>query len=155
PPAATHTFPKQPPAVTHAFPKQPPAVTHTFPKQPPAVAQPPQQQLPPPPPLPLPPPPPLSYPPTPREAALPPPPPLPEKLEPPIVTLDDLFRKTRTTPRIYYLPLSEEQVAAKLKGLQVLRLGIKCWSRDGGSGGRMLEPQSVAFIILGVGRAYV
>uniref|UniRef100_A0A5B6Z9E1 Putative apoptotic chromatin condensation inducer in the nucleus-like isoform X1 n=1 Tax=Davidia involucrata TaxID=16924 RepID=A0A5B6Z9E1_DAVIN len=40
--------------------------------------------------------------------------PLPEKVDPPIVTLDDLFRKTRATPRIYYLPLTEEQVAAKL-----------------------------------------
>ncbi|KAI3462037.1 hypothetical protein Pfo_018700 [Paulownia fortunei] len=46
---------------------------------------------------------------------LPPPPPLPEKVDPPIVTLDDLFRKTKATPRIYYLPLSDEQVAAKLK----------------------------------------
>ncbi|XP_019265878.1 PREDICTED: apoptotic chromatin condensation inducer in the nucleus-like isoform X2 [Nicotiana attenuata] len=44
-----------------------------------------------------------------------PPPPLPEKLDPPIVTLDDLFRKTKATPRIYYLPLSDEQVAEKLK----------------------------------------
>ncbi|KAJ6305427.1 hypothetical protein OIU78_020882 [Salix suchowensis] len=65
----------------------------------------------------LPPPPPLSNPPHARERVdLPPPPPLPEKHDPPIVTLDDLFRKTKTTPRIYYLPLSEEQVAAKLAG---------------------------------------
>lgn len=42
-----------------------------------------------------------------------PPPPLPEKVDSPIVTLDDLFRKTRTPPQIYYLPLTEEQVAAK------------------------------------------
>ncbi|OMO56002.1 hypothetical protein CCACVL1_26833 [Corchorus capsularis] len=68
-----------------------------------------RQQLPPPS---LPPPPPLSNPPSVRER-LPPPPPPPEKLDPPIVTLDDLFRKTKATPRIYYLPLSEEQVAAK------------------------------------------
>lgn len=40
--------------------------------------------------------------------------PLPEKIDPPIVTLDDLFRKTISTPRIYYLPLSDEQVASKL-----------------------------------------
>uniref|UniRef100_A0A7N0T8U9 SAP domain-containing protein n=1 Tax=Kalanchoe fedtschenkoi TaxID=63787 RepID=A0A7N0T8U9_KALFE len=46
--------------------------------------------------------------------ALSPPPPLPEKLDPPIVTLDDLFRKTTTFPRIYYLPLSEDQVAEKI-----------------------------------------
>ncbi|XP_022739741.1 apoptotic chromatin condensation inducer in the nucleus [Durio zibethinus] len=69
-----------------------------------------RQQLPPP--SALPPPPPLSNPPPVRER-LPLPPPPPEKLDPPIVTLDDLFRKTRATPRIYYLPLSEEQVAAK------------------------------------------
>ena len=63
----------------------------------------------------LPPPPPLSSPPQARERLpLPPPPPLPEKHDPPIVTLDDLFRKTKATPRIYYLPLSEEQVATKL-----------------------------------------
>ncbi|OMP02499.1 hypothetical protein COLO4_11045 [Corchorus olitorius] len=68
-----------------------------------------RQQLPPPS---LPPPPPLSNPPPVRER-LPPPPPPPEKLDPPIVTLDDLFRKTKATPRIYYLPLSEEQVAVK------------------------------------------
>ncbi|KAG6775441.1 hypothetical protein POTOM_018892 [Populus tomentosa] len=74
-----------------------------------------RQQLPPPPSLPLPPP--LSNPPHVRERVdLPPPPPLPEKHDPPIVTLDDLFRKTKTAPRIYYLPLSEEQVAAKLAG---------------------------------------
>ncbi|XP_024978604.1 apoptotic chromatin condensation inducer in the nucleus-like isoform X2 [Cynara cardunculus var. scolymus] len=87
-------------------------VTPTLPQPTPAAAQPPQQ-LPPPPPLPLPPPPPLSLPPQSREPTLPPPPPL---HEPPIMTLDDLFRKTRATPRIYYLPLSDEQVAAKVKG---------------------------------------
>ncbi|XP_021833832.1 apoptotic chromatin condensation inducer in the nucleus [Prunus avium] len=73
----------------------------------------PRQQLPPPPSLP--PPPPLTAPSSARERLpLPPPPPLPEKLDTPIVTLDDLFRKTKSTPRIYYLPLSEEQVAEKL-----------------------------------------
>ncbi|CAK8534857.1 unnamed protein product [Lathyrus sativus] len=50
----------------------------------------------------------------PTRERLPSPPPLPEKVEPPIVTLDGLFRKTTATPRIYCLPLSEEQVAAKL-----------------------------------------
>ncbi|KAL4376666.1 hypothetical protein GQ457_02G016910 [Hibiscus cannabinus] len=69
-----------------------------------------RQQLPPP--SVLPPPPPLPNPPPVRER-LPLPPPPPEKLDPPIVTLDDLFRKTKATPRIYYLPLSDEQVAAK------------------------------------------
>ncbi|GMI86615.1 hypothetical protein HRI_002330700 [Hibiscus trionum] len=71
-----------------------------------------RQQLPPP--SALPPPPPLSNPPPVRERLpLPPPPPLPEKLDPPIITLDDLFWKTKATPRIYYLPLSDEQVSAK------------------------------------------
>ncbi|GMH24211.1 hypothetical protein Nepgr_026054 [Nepenthes gracilis] len=45
--------------------------------------------------------------------ALPLPPPLAVKLDPPTVTLDDLFRKTKAAPRIYYLPLAEEQVSAK------------------------------------------
>ncbi|KAE8704905.1 hypothetical protein F3Y22_tig00110432pilonHSYRG00020 [Hibiscus syriacus] len=36
-----------------------------------------------------------------------------EGLDSPMVTLDDLFWKTKATPKIYYLPLSEEQVAAK------------------------------------------
>ncbi|XP_072992470.1 uncharacterized protein [Typha latifolia] len=68
----------------------------------------PRQQLPPPP---LPPPPPLSNLPSMREK-LPPPP--PKKAEPPALTLDDLFKKTKASPRIYYLPLSEEQVATKV-----------------------------------------
>ncbi|KAG7619012.1 putative transcription regulator SAP family [Arabidopsis thaliana] len=69
-----------------------------------------------PPPTALPPPPPLAKPPHVVERLpLPPPPPIaPEEQEPPIVTLDDLFKKTKAIPRIYYLPLSEEQVAAKL-----------------------------------------
>merc|ERR1711915_576143 len=77
-----------------------------------------QHSLPPPPPLPLPPPPPM--PPAVRERQPQPqtqPQPQPQslkKVEQPVVTLDDLFKKTRTSPRIYYLPLSEEQVAAKL-----------------------------------------
>ncbi|RID77136.1 hypothetical protein BRARA_A00066 [Brassica rapa] len=64
----------------------------------------------------LPPPPPLAKaPPVKERHALPPPPPLvPEEQEAPIVTLDDLFKKTKAIPRIYYLPLSDEQVAAKL-----------------------------------------
>nr|KJB18300.1 hypothetical protein B456_003G045500 [Gossypium raimondii] len=70
-----------------------------------------RQQFPPPSAL-LPPPPPLPNPPPVRER-LPLPPPPPEKPDPPIVTLDDLFWKTKATPRIYYLPLSDEQVAAK------------------------------------------
>ena len=53
---------------------------------------------------------------------LPPPPPvrerpaLPPRKEPELVvpTLDDLFKKTKAKPHIYYLPLTEEQVAAKL-----------------------------------------
>ncbi|KAJ0987380.1 hypothetical protein J5N97_005736 [Dioscorea zingiberensis] len=70
----------------------------------------PRQQLPPA--ATLPPPPPLSNLPPVREQ-LPPPPPLQMKPEPPVVTLDDLFKKTKTTPRIYYLPLSEKQLQAE------------------------------------------
>ncbi|XP_044469321.1 formin-like protein 5 [Mangifera indica] len=106
-----------------APPQLPSASTPTAPPAPPA-SQPqpsprqpaPRQQLPPPPTLPPPPPPPVSNPAPARERfTVPPPPPLPEKIDPPIVTLDDLFRKTKATPRIYFLPLSEEQVAAKLQ----------------------------------------
>ncbi|CAN6289276.1 unnamed protein product [Urochloa humidicola] len=64
----------------------------------------------------LPPPPPLSKPPMadPAASAKEKLTPTPKKPEPPVVTLDDLFRKTQSSPRIYYLPLSEEEVAAKL-----------------------------------------
>ncbi|OEL27023.1 hypothetical protein BAE44_0011958 [Dichanthelium oligosanthes] len=64
----------------------------------------------------LPPPPPLAKPPTadPAASARERLPPTPKKPEPPVVTLDDLFRKTQSSPRIYYMPLSEEEVAAKL-----------------------------------------
>ncbi|CAL9202921.1 unnamed protein product [Musa hybrid cultivar] len=84
--------------------------------QPPQAAQPPtrqhsfRQQLPPP----LAKPPTLSDAPTVRERLPPPPPPPSTEPEPPALTLDDLFRKTKATPRIYYLPLSEEVVASKL-----------------------------------------
>ncbi|CAL4939688.1 unnamed protein product [Urochloa decumbens] len=64
----------------------------------------------------LPPPPPLAKPPTadPAASAKERLPPTPKKPEPPVVTLDDLFKKTQSSPRIYYMPLSEEEVAAKL-----------------------------------------
>jgi apoptotic chromatin condensation inducer in the nucleus len=57
----------------------------------------------------LPPPPPL--PPPPRER-----PPMPSKqeMESQGPTLDDLFKKTRAKPHIYYLPLTDQDVAAKL-----------------------------------------
>lgn len=38
--------------------------------------------------------------------------------EPPVPTLDDLFRKTKTKPHIYYLPLTDEQVAEKLAAVK-------------------------------------
>ena len=41
-------------------------------------------------------------------------PPSPKQPETTIKTLDDLFRRTQASPMIYYLPLSEEEVAAKL-----------------------------------------
>jgi apoptotic chromatin condensation inducer in the nucleus len=70
-----------------------------------------QVQLPPPPPLPAP----GSGNAKSVRERLPPPPPL-KKTDPlpAVVTLDDLFRKTKAAPRIYYLPLSEETIAAKL-----------------------------------------
>eukprot|EP00252_Welwitschia_mirabilis_P016310 TRINITY_DN3598_c0_g1_i2.p1 TRINITY_DN3598_c0_g1~~TRINITY_DN3598_c0_g1_i2.p1 ORF type:complete len:433 (+),score=123.01 TRINITY_DN3598_c0_g1_i2:955-2253(+) len=56
----------------------------------------------------LPPPPPMA--PSPRERQ-----PQPSKnVEQPSVTLDDLFKKTKTSPRIYFLPLSDEEVSAKI-----------------------------------------
>ncbi|XP_010916922.1 uncharacterized protein [Elaeis guineensis] len=68
-----------------------------------------RQQLPPPPTLPPPPP---AFDPPMRERPLAPPP--LKKPEQAVMTLDDLFKKTKASPRIYYLPLSEEQVSAKL-----------------------------------------
>lgn len=64
----------------------------------------------------LPPPAPLVKPPTsdPAGSAREKLPPTPKKAEPPVVTLDDLFRKTQSSPRIYYLPLSDEEVSARL-----------------------------------------
>lgn len=62
----------------------------------------------------LPPPPPLAKAPPVIERLPPPPPLIAEEQEAPIVTLDDLFKKTKAIPRIYYLPLSDDQVAAKL-----------------------------------------
>lgn len=106
--------PAAPVSTGSAAPAPAPAAAPTSQPQPSPRQPAARQQLPPPPTLP--PPPPISNQAPARERfTLPPPPPLPEKLDPPIVTLDDLFRKTKATPRIYYLPLSEEQVAAKLE----------------------------------------
>ncbi|XP_015690989.1 fibrous sheath CABYR-binding protein-like [Oryza brachyantha] len=96
PPAATPTSP--------ATPFQQAQTNQNVPRQ--AAA--PRENLPPPPPLTKPP---TTDPGSTRERL----PPTPKKQpEPPVVTLDDLFRKTQSSPRIYYLPLSEEEVAAKL-----------------------------------------
>ncbi|GAU19742.1 hypothetical protein TSUD_78680 [Trifolium subterraneum] len=108
-------------------PREQPPVPVTFPPPPPLSQLPPaaREWLPPQPLLPEPlpatrerlPPPPLSeLPPAAREW-LPLPASLPEKVDQPIRTIDDVFRKTIATPQIYYLPLSEEQVAAKLAAL--------------------------------------
>ncbi|GAA0143678.1 hypothetical protein LIER_35789 [Lithospermum erythrorhizon] len=40
-------------------------------------------------------------------------PPVDDQAEAPMPTLDDLFRRTKATPRIYYLPLTDKEVAAK------------------------------------------
>ncbi|GAB4847334.1 hypothetical protein Ancab_026390 [Ancistrocladus abbreviatus] len=104
--------PPQPPAAPGNAGPSAPTPPVTMPQPSPRQASLRQQQ---PPPHTLPPPPAPANP-SARERVLPPPPPLLEKVDPPIVTLDDLFRKTKATPRIYYLPLSEEQVAAELQG---------------------------------------
>ena len=101
PPAA----PVSPAAVARAPPVQQAQVNQNVPRQ----AATPKEQLPPPPPLAKPPV--AADPPASARERLPP---TPKKPEPPVVTLDDLFRKTQSSPRIYYLPLSEEEVAAKL-----------------------------------------
>ncbi|XP_019152859.1 PREDICTED: altered inheritance of mitochondria protein 21-like isoform X2 [Ipomoea nil] len=65
------------------------------------------------------PPPPASDRPAMKERLARPPSPVAEKTEEaPILTLDDLFRKTRATPRIYYLPLTDEQVSRKVNEQQ-------------------------------------
>ncbi|KAI5385623.1 actin cytoskeleton-regulatory complex protein PAN1 [Lathyrus oleraceus] len=134
-PAARERFPPPPP-----LSMLPPAATEQLPPPPPLseLPAPPREWLPLAPPkewLPLPPPPRewLPLPPPPREwlPLAPPlsnlspdvrerilsPPPLPKKVDKTIVTIDDVFRKTRATPRIYYLPLSDGQVAAKLAAM--------------------------------------
>ncbi|XP_047324519.1 uncharacterized protein LOC124928037 [Impatiens glandulifera] len=104
--------PKQTSSATPVVSAPPLTAMATTPRQTPKQQQ--QQQL-------LPPPPPLAKTLTVvrEQLPLPPPPPPPAAKEivveqpPPILTLDDLFKKTKATPRIYYLPLSDEQVAAK------------------------------------------
>lgn len=46
--------------------------------------------------------------------------------EPPAKLLDDLFRKTKAAPCIYWLPLTDSQVSADLPGLlrAAARLGV-------------------------------
>ncbi|KAL6878270.1 hypothetical protein ACP4OV_012440 [Aristida adscensionis] len=99
PPAA----PISPAAAPRASPVQQAQTSQNAPRQ----AATPREQLPPPPPLAKPP---TADPGSAKERL----PLTPKKPEPPVVTLDDLFRKTQSSPRIYYLPLSEEEVAAKL-----------------------------------------
>lgn len=105
-PAAREQLPPPPP-----LSKLPPAAREQPPPPPPSGKLPPaaRERLPLPPPL-------SKLPPAPREW-LPPPSSLPEKVDRPILTIDDIFRKTIATPQIYYSPLSEEQVAAKLAAL--------------------------------------
>ncbi|KAM0920704.1 hypothetical protein ACQ4PT_007335 [Festuca glaucescens] len=88
-------------------PREPPYQQAQANQNAPRQAATPREQMPPPPPLMKPP---TSNPGSARDKL----PPTPKKPEPPVVTLDDLFRKTQSSPRIYYLPLSEEEVSAKL-----------------------------------------
>ncbi|KAL5209571.1 hypothetical protein ABZP36_005194 [Zizania latifolia] len=94
-------------SISPVTPKEPPFQQAQANQSTPRQAAAPREQLPPPPPLAKPP---TSDPGSARERL----PPTPKKAEPPVVTLDDLFKKTQSSPRIYYLPLSEEEVAAKL-----------------------------------------
>lgn len=55
----------------------------------------------------------------------------PAEDEPP--SLDDLFRKTEAKPHLYYLPLSDEQVAAK-KARREAAAAAGAGGRSGGSG---------------------
>lgn len=41
-------------------------------------------------------------------------PPVADKNNPPIITLDDIFKKTKVAPRIYYMSLNDEEVAKRL-----------------------------------------
>jgi apoptotic chromatin condensation inducer in the nucleus len=50
-------------------------------------------------------------------------PPPPKEPETPAKTLDDLFKRTQASPMIYYLPLSEEEVAAKLAARRKRKTG--------------------------------
>uniref|UniRef100_A0A0D9VUM5 SAP domain-containing protein n=1 Tax=Leersia perrieri TaxID=77586 RepID=A0A0D9VUM5_9ORYZ len=94
--------------VSPATPKEPPFQQAQANQNAPRQAAAPREHLPPPPPLIKPP---TSDPGLAKERL----PPTPKKQpEPPVVTLDDLFKKTQSSPRIYYLPLSEEEVTAKL-----------------------------------------
>lgn len=105
PPPPAAPVPVSPAAATRAPPVQQTQTNQSVPRQ----AATPKEELPPPPP-PLAKPPMADLTPLGRERL----PPTPNKPEPPVVTLDDLFKKTQSSPRIYYLPLSEEEVAAKL-----------------------------------------
>ncbi|CAK9872212.1 unnamed protein product [Sphagnum jensenii] len=82
---------------------------------------------------------PSSLPPVPA-SGLPPPPPLPpparerppmpskQEMESQGPTLDDLFKKTRAKPHIYYLPLTDQDVAAKLAARRqapIVKPGVK------------------------------
>ncbi|CAM0906850.1 unnamed protein product [Alopecurus aequalis] len=50
-------------------------------------------------------------------------PPPPKEPEAPAMSLNDLFKRTQASPMIYYLPLSEEEVAAKLEACSKRRRG--------------------------------
>lgn len=109
PPAAAATTVAAPvvPVSPATTPREPPSQQAQANQNVPRQAATPREQMPPPPPL--------MKPPTPNPgSARDKLPPTPKKPEPPVVTLDDLFRKTQSSPRIYYLPLSEEEVSAKL-----------------------------------------
>jgi hypothetical protein len=48
-----------------------------------------------------------------------------ESSEEVVLTLDDLFRKTQCTPQLYWLPVSDEVVAQRTKGLNGTNATVK------------------------------
>lgn len=53
-----------------------------------------------------------------------------KEAEPPLRLLDDLFRKTKTTPCIYWLPLTPEQVILIIKIIHFRELMIHLSNLD-------------------------
>ena len=64
----------------------------------------------------------------------------PDPEEPAVVTLDDLFRKTKTRPCLYWLPLTDEQAAEKRKQAAGSGGGDGTGGRSAAAGGTISDP---------------